>query len=379
MQPTMRRVVLPRAVQILALIALLVAALLVAALVVGSRHPTPPPFGLARTGMLVYDRDGDIYVRGVDGQSRPLLEGQDFLSTPIWARDGSRFAFWSGGLGERGELRSADATGQDVRTLATGVVLPSELMSQAVSWSPDGTRVVFSSGDGIMEAVDSDGTDRHAIGSTPPLRFDPAWSPDGALIAFRRQASTSSDAPRQVFVIRPDGSGERQVSSVTEEPNSALAPNWSFDGRLLYDAVFGPSLNGNHGDIVVASPQGDGWSERIVVGGQTTDWFARWSNDARRIVFLRSPSGGEGDLYIADADGSDLAKLSDRVMSTGGACWSPDDRLVVSLTGEEGKPIEGQPGATYVVFEANSGKVLQEIPAPGVHGIIDCSWQRLAP
>jgi hypothetical protein len=66
-------------------------------------------------------------------------------------------------------------------------------------------------------------------------------------------------------------------------------------------------------------------------------------------------------------------------MSTGGACWSPDDRLVVSLTGEEGKPIEGQPGATYVVFEANSGKVLQEIPAPGVHGIIDCSWQRLAP
>jgi Tol biopolymer transport system component len=360
-------------------IALLIAALVVAALLAGSTHRIPPPFGLARTGALIFDANGDIFVRDPDGGSRPVVTDPDTATSPIWARDGTRFAFWSGSPGGRGELRVADADGRNVNAVASDVTLPPQFAPQSASWSPDGARIAFSSGDGILEIVDADGTDRHAVGATPPLRFDPAWSPDGTLIAFRRQTSPADDASRQVFVMRPDGTGERQVSSVSDEVNSAMAPSWSADGRLLYDAKSGPFMNGDYGDIVVASDAGDRWTERIVVGGDTPDWLPRWSNDGTRIVFLRSFIDAEGDLYVVGADGSGLRKLSDRPMSTGGACWTPDDTAIAGLTGEMGKPINGQPGATYVLFDSNTGDVLHEVPVPGIGGIIDCSWQRLAP
>jgi Tol biopolymer transport system component len=379
MQLTMPRVAMPRAIPILALIALLVIALIAAALYVGSRQPPlPPPFGLARTGSLIYDANGEIFVRDLDGGSRAVMTEPDSATSPIWARDGTRFAYWSGSPGDRGELRVADADGRSVAAVATDVTLPLAYAPQSPTWSPDGARIAFSSDDGILEIVNADGTGRHTVGVTPPLRFDPAWSPDGTLIAFRRQTSPGDDASRQVYVMRPDGTGERQVSAVSDATNSAMAPSWSADGRLLYDAKPGPFMNGDFGDIIVASYAGDRWSERIVVGGDTPDWLPRWSNDGTRIVFLRSFIDGEGDLYVVGADGSALRKLSDRPMSTAGACWTPDDTAIAGLTGEMGKPINGQAGATYVLFDANTGNVLDEIPAPGIQGIVDCSWQRLA-
>lgn len=379
MQLTMPRVVAPRALPILAVIALVIAAFVVAALIVGSQQRLPPPFGLARTGMLIYESNGDIFARGPDGRIQPLLADPEPQSAPTWARDGSRFAFWSGPFGATGELKVADASGTNVATLVADLTLPPVFMPQSASWSPDGRMLAFSSGDGVLEVINADGTGRKVLGEGPLRRFDPAWSPDGQLIAFRGQATPSHDASRQVYVIRPNGTGEQQVSGLSIEPNSAMAPSWSVDGRLLYDAVFDRSIGGNHGDIVIATATADGWTEEIIVGGPTSDWLPRWSNDGTRIVFLRSFVDGEGDLFVTDADGSDARKLSDRAMSTAGACWTPDDTAIAALTGQEGLPINSQEAATYILFEADTGRILEEIRAPGVQGILDCSWQRLAP
>jgi TolB protein len=48
---------------------------------------------------------------------------------------------------------------------------------------------------------------------------NPAWSPDGALIAF--DSDRSGD--RQVYVIRPDGTALREV---TTGPGTHQGPAW---------------------------------------------------------------------------------------------------------------------------------------------------------
>jgi Tol biopolymer transport system component len=159
-----------------------------------------------------------------------------------------------------------------------------------------------------------------------------------------------------------------------------LGPNWSVDGRLVYDAVYDRPAGVDGGDIVVATKGPSGWSEQVIIGGEPIDWLPRWSNDGTRIVFLRSRlEFSEGDQFVANADGSRLRKISDRVMSTAGACWTPDDAAIAAMTGELDMPINGQVAATYVLFDAETGAVLAEMPTPRGQGLMDCSWQRLSP
>jgi Tol biopolymer transport system component len=379
MQLTMPRVLIPRAVPILLLIALVIAALVAGLVIVGSQQRLPPPFGPARTGLLVYDAEGDLFVHGIDGQARLIVGGPETASDATWSRDGTKIAYWTGEPGGIGRLHVATADGSGDRVVAADVRLSSALFSVSSTWSPDGARIAFSAGLGEIEVVGADGSDRHVVGDSALLRYDPAWSPDGTLIAFRGQETSGMDSPRNVFVIRPDGTGQQVVSQTSYGVNSAVGPNWSPDGRLLYDAVVDVSGGGDAGDIVVATRGSIGWTEDIVIRGDTVDWLPRWSNDGSRIVFLRSrPGTSEGDQVIADADGSDAHVISDRIMSTAGACWAPDDRSIAAMTGQLDMPIDGQVAATYVIYDVATGAVLTEMHTPRGVSMLDCSWQRLA-
>jgi hypothetical protein len=77
--------------------------------------------------------------------------------------------------------------------------------------------VVNADGTGILDLMDDTTYD-----------FDPVWSPDGqeiALVSFREKDG-------QIFVVRPDGSGIRQVTNV-EEGVSGIE-RWSVDGSKIY-------------------------------------------------------------------------------------------------------------------------------------------------
>lgn len=99
------------------------------------------------------------------------------------------------------------------------------------SWSPDGSRLTFSSNDAL------DGSDKGTVfvniwvmkadGSAPvPLTREteiglgndrPAWSPDGAFIAFASCVNPTSGKPRPspgctLSIIKEDGTGARQLT-----------------------------------------------------------------------------------------------------------------------------------------------------------------------
>src|SRR6476660_3126546 len=85
-RPAFARQVPWRPIAVLALILLLVAASL--ALVIGSQHPLPAPFGLARNGLVAYASGGDIYTADLaTGKSTAIVKGPETDVNPRWSRD----------------------------------------------------------------------------------------------------------------------------------------------------------------------------------------------------------------------------------------------------------------------------------------------------
>jgi len=106
------------------------------------------------------------------------------------------------------------------------------------SWSPDGTRLAFvrKVGDRAHVFVAEAKRGAKAIAITDGADDDalPAWSPDGALVAFCSSPVSDGIARNaNLFVVRPDGSGLRQV---TEGDANACRPAWAPDGTLYFHA-----------------------------------------------------------------------------------------------------------------------------------------------
>src|SRR4051794_20451530 len=68
-------------------------------------------------------------------------------------------------------------------------------------------RIVFNDQNGALNLVNPDGTGvvRLAATNASDVSIGAAWSPDGQLIAYSKQGDSDPD----IFVVAPDGSGQR--------------------------------------------------------------------------------------------------------------------------------------------------------------------------
>lgn len=175
------------------------------------------------------------------------------------------------------------------------------------SWSPDGTRLVYGSGERLGQAnapwqaphhihvVQANGSGNRVIARGR----NPDWSPDGALIAFERQQKTAIS----VSVIRPDGTSLRRLTIGRD-------PDWSPDGRQI---AFVRARA-----IFVADS--DGTDARRLAPGYTPTW----SPEGRRIAFT-GPGGG---IYVMNRDGTRRFRLKGAEDYAGSPSWQPDGRRV---------------------------------------------------
>jgi TolB protein len=86
--------------------------------------------------------------------------------------------------------------------------------------------------------VNADGTGLHALTTPGLVAGDPAWSPDGSLIVFsttplHEWATHGVNPSPDIFVIHPDGTGLRQLTS----DGASGAPSWTSDGKILFSKV----------------------------------------------------------------------------------------------------------------------------------------------
>jgi WD40 repeat protein len=165
----------------------------------------------------------------------------------------------------------------------------------------------------------------------------------------------TSDRPQEdLYVVRPDGSGLRQL---TNDPALDRKPHWSPDGKHI---AFQSNRNGSW-DAWIINRDGSGLAPLTVHGGAHSPI---WSPDGSRMIAFEpfTPSSFMFDPRRAwgDQKPETLAHIpSDGVFAAG--AWSPDGRLIVG-TDDGGAVYTFAPGAQTYVKVLDTG-----YPGPWLH------------
>ncbi|MAZ16038.1 MAG: Tol-Pal system beta propeller repeat protein TolB [Ahrensia sp.] len=123
---------------------------------------------------------------------------------------------------------NANIYSMDLRTRRTTRLTNSNAIDTSPSFSPDGSRVVFESDRGGRQqlyVMGAGGGEPQRISFGNGSYSTPVWSPRGDLIAFTKQ----SGGQFSIGVMRPDGSGERILTTGFHNEG----PTWAPNGRVL--------------------------------------------------------------------------------------------------------------------------------------------------
>jgi TolB protein len=192
---------------------------------------------------------------------------------------------------------NADGTG-------TRRLTSSKLDDDGPSWSPDGTRVVFSR-EGALFAVGPAGGAARRIGRGLGRVADPAWSPDGKRIAYvyRRPGYTT----REVYVVNADGTGARRLTSLDQV---VAGPAWSPDGKRI---AFQSGTQAGHDEIYTVGVDGAAPRRITTSGADAID--PAWTPDGR-LSYAR-----DGAIWVDD--GGDETRLTSGDDNDSSPAWRP--------------------------------------------------------
>ena len=124
----------------------------------------------------------------------------------------------------------------------------------------------------------------------------------------------TSEAFARLVASRPDGSGKRVIHDLAgadryRGPDSAWGPSWSKDGRWLAFIV-GPPFASDVVDVDIWKIRSDGTGlVSLTPDSDANDALPDFSPDGRRIVY-RSRRGGNADIYLMNADGTGVERLT---------------------------------------------------------------------
>jgi Tol biopolymer transport system component len=210
-------------------------------------------------------------------------------------------------------------------------------------WSPDGRRVVYASyrGDAIeLRLLDLERGESASLVSNGQVNVDPRWSPDGSRIAF---VSTQHEGRWHVFLVAPGGTPVR----LTEDRDSRLpryyystwdhylSPTWSPDGKELILVSNRGRIWGTGGFWRMAAEPG---APMRPIHYEETTWKARpdWARDGRRVVFSSYHGRQWNQLWTITGEGGDALPLTYGEYDLTAPRWSPDGRRIAAISNEVG-------------------------------------------
>jgi WD40 repeat protein len=146
----------------------------------------------------------------------------------------------------------------------------------------------------------------------------PSVDPAGTRLAF-------SEHFERILTSRLDGSDQKVVFAPSR--NSVWRPNWSRDGEWITCAV-GPTFGKPSATVDVWKFRPDGSQATNLTGGLAgNNGFPHFSPDGRQIIF-RSGRDGNHELYLMDADGTNVRRLTHHEATDTMPSFSPDGRQV---------------------------------------------------
>jgi Tol biopolymer transport system component len=193
--------------------------------------------------------------------------------------------------------------------------------------STDGNKIVYSSSRGIAATADiyisnSDGTNEMRLTHDVGNDVFPSWGSQDTKIAFASDRSGNTD----IFIMNADGTNEKQL---TRDPTTDSFPHLSQDGDKI---VFTSNRSGI--EIYTMASDGTNFSRLTTNDGDgdrdmyIRDEHPRWSPDGSKIAF-HSDRNGSQDIYVMDADGSNVVQVTSETSDEVYPEWSPDGKTLV--------------------------------------------------
>ncbi|MFQ5429891.1 MAG: TolB family protein [Phycisphaerae bacterium] len=251
------------------------------------------------------------------------------------------------------------------------------------AWSEDGAKIAFSSnrtGSFEIWTMDPDGSNQTQItfnAITPPGgNFVPDWSPDGARFAY---ASMRNEVGHpEVWVMNTDGTNQTRLTFTPQNPPNvptwSLHPSWAPDSaRIVYASTFS-------GSSQIWMMNADGSNQVQMTDGNGPDFpesnASEWSRDGSKVAFWSGFETQFGEVWIMNPDGTNKQQLTVTVdpRNSDNPVWSPDGSKIVFDTNRAG-PVElwvmDADGANPVPLVATSGGPASWQPVPLPPGDID--------
>ena len=277
---------------------------------------------------------GELYVLPADGgEPRRLTDGDEGVDSIAWSPDSRRIAFarrvreeayeeederrrpprrftrvffkldsvgWTGD--RRTHVFVVDLDGGAERQLTEG-----DCENDQPAWSPDSSRIVFTSTRGDrwdVELVDALYELEVDAAGSEPRRLTPAdesgsmasFSPDGELIAYRQEPEDGTYPHHgQIAVMRPDGSGRRVLTASLDRQCTPYPlvrePVWD-GGRIVFRVEDGGNVH-----VYTVAADGSGRPELLVGGERSTGLY---DLQGGRLVYTASTSTRPHELFAGD-------------------------------------------------------------------------------
>lgn len=322
----------------------------------------------------------DLYVKSLDSERLTRLTRSPAIAiSAAWSPDGTQVAFTRMSATDGGVF-VIPATGGEESKLIDASFTQESLIQPA--WSPDGATLAYpamnGSGSQIVRLLVLDSAKDRPLDPAPQCRDAgaPAWSGDGKQLAFLCMTSVavyeiyvsqpgSGVAPRRIATMQgfPQGltwmPDENRILIANDSGNGSGVWELELDGTLhaprsLEDTV-GPGVTARGGRIAFtrARQNIDIWHVDLApdavpvprkwISSTRSQITPQYSPDGARIAFQSNRSGSP-EIWIADADGRNAARLTSfGGPLTGAPAWCSDGRRLAFDARESGT------SAVYIV------------------------------
>jgi len=251
----------------------------------------------------------DLYLLDMaSGEITPLETGLEAPVIPQWSPDREKVLF---SVREIWNLYTIDATGENLTQIT-------DFRSNNGDWSPDGSQIVFQSDhDNEPEnvpdiyVIDASGENLTEILDVVDVAdFNPRWTPDGEHIFW----ISTQTGNYEIFLMNADGTEPVKISNI---PNPIIGAEVSPDGTKIAVTAW---FDGIPTEIFVIGMDGSEDTIIRLTDNEFQDSDPSWSPSGEKIVFSSDRSGNL-DLWMINADGTDLVQLTDDEYEDSGPDW----------------------------------------------------------
>ena len=324
--------------------------------------------------------NSDIYVQQIGAATQLRLTsdpGNDYA--PLWSPDGRWIAFLRGENGQTNDVRLVPPLTGPERRVAE-IHPRGFLRALSLTWCPDSSCLVVTDSVGpdlpdALFVVSLQTGQKRQLTNTPIFAdSDPAISPDGRWLVFRREVAPFAGG-LQLQALQPDVRVTGEPRSLTPVDLYAYNPRWTADGREIVFAAKSalwrlrlldggqaqrlPFVGEDGLSPIVSTSRADGAARlayirsytdtniwrvdlpsrgapassppRPAISSTRRDAIAHIAADGRQVTFTSTRSG-ESEIWRTDVSGAGAVQLTTMRTTPGFPRWSPDGQLIAFHT-----------------------------------------------